>query len=46
MSDQRSSGSEKPPPPNPCPVCGAMNCPTGYHENVVDKPGTDREPSN
>lgn len=34
MSDQNTN----PPSGNtPCPVCGSENCPTGFHDNVIEK---------
>jgi hypothetical protein len=39
MSDKKTSGSEQPPPQIPCPICGAMNCPTGFHDNLTEPSG-------
>jgi hypothetical protein len=37
MSDTNTTGTDIPPAGNtPCPCHGSQNCPTGYHENVID----------
>jgi hypothetical protein len=38
MSEKTTSGSDQPPPPVPCPICGALNHPAGFHDNLVDNP--------
>lgn len=41
MSDTSTTGTDKPPTTNqPCPCHGSQNCPTGYHENIVDDTNT------
>jgi len=37
MSDKNTAGTNPPSGNTLCPICGAENCPTGFHENVVEK---------
>jgi hypothetical protein len=39
MSDQKTSGSNQPPPQAPCPVCGALDHTAGFHDNLVEPAG-------
>jgi hypothetical protein len=36
MSDQTTSNPTKQPGTNLCPVCGAENCPAGYHDSATN----------
>ncbi|HEU5471705.1 MAG TPA: hypothetical protein VFV67_13725 [Actinophytocola sp.] len=43
MSDKNTAGTNPPSGNTPCPVCGSENCPTGFHDNVIDK--TENQPA-